>query len=86
MVWYQTGPYFAYFYTGRYQDVINLADVTLSTTTTGPTLEESLYWRAMAAYALGDFASAFADMRESVRLNPSFSPGLQRLSEWGISP
>jgi tetratricopeptide (TPR) repeat protein len=86
MVWYQTGPYFAYFYTGRYQDVINLANVTLSTTTTGPTLEESLYWRAMAAYALGDSASAFADMRESVRLNPNFSPGLQRMREWGISP
>jgi hypothetical protein len=86
MVWYQTGPYWAYFYTGRYQDVINLANVTLSTPSTGPTLEESLYWRAMAAYALGDTASAFNDMRETVRLNPNFSAGLTKLKEWGVSP
>jgi tetratricopeptide (TPR) repeat protein len=86
MVWYQTGPYWAYFYTGRYQDVVNLADLTLSTPSTGPTLEESLYWRAMASYALGNSAAAFADMRETVRLNPNFAPGLQRLNEWGISP
>jgi tetratricopeptide (TPR) repeat protein len=86
MVWYQTGPYWAYFYTGRYQDVINLANVTLSTPSTGPTLEESLYWRGMASYALGDSASAFKDMRETVRLNPNFAPGLQRLQEWGVKP
>jgi tetratricopeptide (TPR) repeat protein len=86
MVWYQTGPYWAYFYTGRYQDVINLADVTLSTPATGPTLEESLYWRGMAYYALGDSGSAFADIRETVRLNPHFSPGLAKLQEWGIQP
>jgi tetratricopeptide (TPR) repeat protein len=86
MVWYQTGPYWAYFYTGRYQDVVNLANVTLSTPSTGPTLEESLYWRAMAEFALGDSAAAFADMRETVRLNPSFSPGLAKLQEWGVKP
>jgi tetratricopeptide (TPR) repeat protein len=86
MIWYQTGPYWAYFYTGRYQDVINLATLTLSTPSVGPTLEESLYWRGMAAYALGDSAAAFADMRETVRLNPNFAAGLQRLREWGVSP
>ncbi len=86
MVWYQTGPYWAYFYTGRYQDVINLANVTLSTPSTGPTLEESLYWRAMAYYALGQTNPAATDMREAVRLNPNFAPGLQRLQEWGLQP
>jgi tetratricopeptide (TPR) repeat protein len=85
MVWYQTGPYWAYFYTGRYQDVINLANVTLSTPSTGPTLEESLYWRAMASYALGDTVSAFNDMREAVRLNPNFSAGLTKLQEWSVN-
>ncbi len=85
IIWYQTGPYFAYFYTGRYQDVINLADTTLNETINKPTLEESLYWRAMAEYALGDYQAAFADMRETVRLNPHFSPGLFRLNDWGIN-
>lgn len=86
MVWYQTGPYWAYFYTGRYQDVINLADVTLSTPSTGPTLEESLYWRGMAEYALGNTVAALTDMRETLRLNPNFAPGIQRLQEWGATP
>ncbi len=86
MVWYQTGPYWAYFYTGRYQDVINLAEVTLATPSVGPTLEESLYWRAMAEYALGNSNAAIKDMRETVRLNPNFAPGLQRLQEWGVQP
>jgi len=29
IMWYQTGPYWAYYYTGRYQDVINLSTTTL---------------------------------------------------------
>ncbi len=83
IMWYQTGPYWAYFYAGRYQDVINLANTTLNETISEPTLEESLYWRAMAEYAVGDYISAFADMRETVRLNPNFSPGLFYLEQWG---
>jgi tetratricopeptide (TPR) repeat protein len=84
IMWYQTSPYFAYFYTGRYQDVINLANTTLNETISEPTLEESLYWRAMAEYALGDTTNAYADMLETVRLNPNFGPGLFRLELWGI--
>ncbi len=86
MLWYQTGPYFAYYYTGRYQDVINLANITLASSRFGPTLEESLYWRAMAEYALGDYVSAYADMRQTVYYNPNFAPGWAKLQEWGISP
>ncbi len=83
MMWYQTSPYWAYFYSGRYQDVIELATKTL-TYRTEPVLEESLYWRAMAEYAVGDYVNAFADMRESVRLNPNFSPGIFYLEQWGV--
>ncbi|HXQ36785.1 MAG TPA: C39 family peptidase, partial [Anaerolineales bacterium] len=32
MMWYQTGPYWAYFYAARYQDVVNLANLTLTET------------------------------------------------------
>lgn len=85
IMWYQTGPYWAYFYAGRYQDVINLANTTLNETISEPTLEESLYWRAMAEYAIGDYVSAFADMREAVRLNPHFSPGIFYLEAWGAN-
>jgi hypothetical protein len=86
MMWYQTGPYWAYFYTGRYQDVIGLADQTLNETVDKPTLEESLYWRALAEYALGQTDAAFADLRQAVYLNKNFQAGLEKLQEWGISP
>jgi hypothetical protein len=75
IMWYQTGPYFAYFYSGRYQDVVSLANPPLNETISEPTLEESLYWRGLAREALGDVNGAVADLAESVRLNPNFDPG-----------
>ncbi|MBN2388729.1 MAG: C39 family peptidase [Anaerolineales bacterium] len=86
MLWYQTGPYRAYYYSGRYQDVINLATITLDSVRYGPVLEESLYWRALAEYALGDFVNAYADIRRTVYLNSSFDPGWATMQEWGITP
>ncbi|RPH56947.1 MAG: hypothetical protein EHM81_12320, partial [Chloroflexi bacterium] len=53
MMWYQTWPYWAYYYSGRYQDVVDLANTTLYKTIAKPTLEESLYWRGLAYLALG---------------------------------
>lgn len=85
MMWYQTGPYKAYYYTGRYQDVINLADVTLETVS-DKSLEESIYWRGMAEQALGDTAAAIADFRMTVYLNSSFTPGIDALINLGVQP
>ena len=78
MLWYQTGPYFAYFYSGRYYDVINLATTTL-TIMEQPILEESFYWRGMAKKALGDVDGAAQDFRESLKLHPDFEPALYQL-------
>jgi uncharacterized protein YvpB len=86
ILWYQTGPYWAYFYTGRYQDTINLANTTLYDTIAEPTLEESLYWRGQAYLALGQTGEAIADFREAVRLNPNFAPGLNMLNQLGVAP
>lgn len=86
ILWYQTGPYWAYFYTGRYQDTINLANTTLYDTIAEPTLEESLYWRGQAYLALGQTAEAIADFREAVRLNPNFTVGLNMLVQLGVTP
>ena len=86
IMFYQTGPYWAYFYTGRYQDVIDLANITLYESARQPTLEESIYWRGMAKEALGDINGAIADYRETVYLNASFTPGWAQLNRLGVSP
>jgi tetratricopeptide (TPR) repeat protein len=86
MMWYQTGPYWAYFYSGRYADVVNLANTTLYDTISEPTLEESLYWRALARYAQGDSINAISDLRQILYLNHRFDVARSKLQEWGVTP
>jgi tetratricopeptide (TPR) repeat protein len=85
ILWYQTGPYFAYYFTGRYQDVIDLATTTLDAMSE-PVLEESYYWRGMAKLALGDTEGAIADFRKSVEAHPGFQPALEQLQLLGAEP
>jgi tetratricopeptide (TPR) repeat protein len=85
-MWYQTGPYWAYFWSGRYQDVINLANTTLLEWISDPTLEESIYWRGKAYLAQGRRDEAIADFRETIRLNYNFAPGWYELEQLGVSP
>jgi tetratricopeptide (TPR) repeat protein len=84
MMWYQTGPYFAYYYAGRYQDVINLANYTLTKTIAQPTLEESLYWRGMAEAATGQTQAAANDYRAALVIHPNYPPALQGLQTLGV--
>ena len=72
IVWYQTGPYYAYYYCGRYYDVIQLAETTLASTSE-PYLEESHYWRAMAYNALGEIEKAHDDLETCLQLHPGFT-------------
>lgn len=85
LIWYQTGPYFAYYYSGRYQDVIELATTTLDAMSE-PILEESYYWRAMAKIALGETEGAIKDLRESLKHHPEFFPSLELLRQLGEEP
>lgn len=84
MVWYQTGPYQAYFYTGRYQDLVNLADFTLGLTN-HLGLEESNYWRAMGYAAIGKRAEAIADLQTSLKIHPNFEPSVTELQKLGVN-
>jgi hypothetical protein len=79
ITWYQTSPYWAYYYSGRYQDVINFADFTFDTIDED-TLEESFYWRGLAYYALGNRALAKQDLYNAVWLNPNFQAALDQIS------
>jgi tetratricopeptide (TPR) repeat protein len=83
VLWYQDGPYAAYYHTGRYQDVINLAGTALATVDK-PVLEETYYWRGLAKAALGDKAGAVEDLNRALALNPNSTPAAEELNR--ISP
>ena len=85
MIWYQNGPYFAYFHTGRYQDVINLADLTLAATGVRE-IEETWVWRGRAKLALGDQAGAIEDFRTALKYHPNWDEAEAELRNLGISP
>jgi tetratricopeptide (TPR) repeat protein len=81
MIWYQFGPYEAYYAVGRYEDVIALADETLRIANN---LEESYYWRGKARQALGDIAGARADFQAALRYHEGWAPALEALD--ALSP
>jgi tetratricopeptide (TPR) repeat protein len=85
MLWYQTGPYFAYYYSGRYQDVVNLASQTIDAASE-PFIEESFYWRAMAEAALGQQNQAVEDLKTSLQYHPGFSPSMAEMNTLGVAP
>ncbi|CAG0962033.1 hypothetical protein ANAEL_00685 [Anaerolineales bacterium] len=84
ILWYQTGPYFAYFYSARYNDVISLADTTLNETISKPTLEESLLWRGRAYYMSGDTQAAVDDYRAALKVHVNWVPAVQALQDLGL--
>jgi hypothetical protein len=85
MMWYQTGPYFAYFYSARYTDVIQLANTTLNPRLY-PDLEESLLWRGRAYYMIGQTALTIADYRAALNVHPKWGPAIQALQDIGVQP
>jgi tetratricopeptide (TPR) repeat protein len=84
MLWYQTGPYFAYYGVGRYYDLLYLADATLKAMQSDKNLEESYYWRGMARAALGDQPAAIEDFRLSLKYHPGFEPAIYQLRLLGV--
>ena len=85
MLWYQAGPYEAYYHSGRYLDVLNLANQTLFTLGS-PILEESLYWQGRAQEELGQTDQAISSYRQAVAINPDSTPALAELQRLGLTP
>jgi tetratricopeptide (TPR) repeat protein len=85
MIWYQTGPYFAYYYSNRFTDVINLATLTLGVRP-DPDLEESLLWRGRAYYMTGQTRLAIDDYRTALKIHPNWLPAVQALQDLGVQP
>jgi hypothetical protein len=80
MMWYQFGPYEAYYHAARYREVIALADATLASSAG---LEESLYYRGLAQLALGQKDAARASFQSALQSNPHFAPAKQALTGIG---
>ena len=83
ILWYETGPYWAYYYTGRYYDVLNLANFTIENMSE-PAVEESFYWRGLAREALGDLDGAIADFERALKWHPEWDPALSQLRRLGV--
>lgn len=80
MLFYQFGPYIAYFNVGRYQDVEDLATATLEAR---PDLEESYVWRGWARHMLGDTQAGIADFKAALLVNPNFNDAITALDYFG---
>jgi tetratricopeptide (TPR) repeat protein len=70
MLWYQFGPFRAYYETGRYDEVIALADATIGT---AKHVEELFFWRGQAQGALGQREAARASWQRALELNPNYA-------------
>jgi predicted double-glycine peptidase len=77
MLWYQFGPFEAYFATGRHAEIVALADATLRNVTD---VEELHYWRGLALQAQGDGDAARRAFQKAVELNPHFQPAIDALA------
>jgi len=88
MLWYQFGPYRAYYQMARYQEVIDLATFAVGSVTPGvvPGLEESYFWRGQAEEQLGQREAAIADYRTALARNPTYQPAREALAVLGLTP
>lgn len=69
MMRYQFGPYFAYFFSGRNDDLLALSDYALQRT---PNSEESLLWRGWGKYRAGQTSAAIDDFQAALEMNPFY--------------
>lgn len=80
MMWYQFGPYDAYYNVGRYDEIVALADATLKPT---GDLEESYYYKGLALQKLGRTDEARAAFQLALHYNPNYLAAQQALAELG---
>jgi tetratricopeptide (TPR) repeat protein len=70
MLWYQFGPFEAYFETGRYDEVMALVSSNLSTA--GNYVEETFYWQGKAYEAQGQAQQAAGAFQRALANNPRY--------------
>lgn len=85
-LWYQVGAYPAYYYTGRYEDVVALAQQTLDNSKPPKSLPETWYWAGKGAAALGNNSQAEDYFRGALDFFPGWDLVLQELAKIGVTP
>ena len=80
MLWYQFGPFRAYYETGRYEELIALADATIAVTSD---VEELFYWKGRGLRATGDSAGARRAFQRALTLNPDYAEAAAALAAVG---
>lgn len=68
MLRYQFSPFFAYFHTGRLDDLMSLVEYALQRT---PNSEEALVWKGWGLYRQGDLQEAIESFRKALEANPN---------------
>ena len=88
ILWYQTGPFLAYYYSGRYSDVIEKATKNSieMVRDNEPALEESYYWRGMARIASGEREKGIDDFYTCLQYHQGYDPCVEALNNLGIYP
>lgn len=78
MLWYQFGPFRAYYEVGRYDELIALADATLAQ---AKSVEELFFWRGRALQAQGNSEAARAAWQTALEFNPHYAEAAAALAE-----
>lgn len=73
MMWYQFGPYEAYYHTGRYDDMIVIVRQNQNDGG-GHFVEETWYYLGMAREGRGEMDKALQNYTTALTFNPNFSP------------
>lgn len=81
VLWYQHGPFESLYHTGRYDDLIHLANATLATLSE-PNLEEAFYWAGMGRLGKGETDKARDDFKIALTLNPNYVPAATELQNF----
>ena len=80
VLWYQIGPYLAYYNSGRYEDTLNLALQTVGNSRE-PSLPETWYWAGMVAAKLEKYDFAEIYFNKALEFHPNWQIALDGLAD-----
>jgi len=83
MLRYQFSPFFAYFHTGKIDELLTLTNYALQRTDNS---EEALLWHGWALYRQGDTTGAISDWRKALKARPDYQDALYALDFVGSTP